>query len=102
MRISFTADGQTSVYDPGLGDTTSTAAGYRSFGLPSGDQMTCHDGNALFSLQKDTDKPVTVRIWLEGTDKACTDKLRRADYRIWLRFVGADEYGTLLTEPTAR
>ena len=102
MRISFTADGQTSVYDPGLGDTTSRAAGYRSFGLPSGDQMTCHDGNALFSLQKDTDKLVTVRIWLEGTDKACTDKLRRADYRIWLRFVGTDENGTLLTEPTAR
>lgn len=100
MRISFTAE-ETSVYDPGMGDTYVQTNGYRSFGLPDGGAMTCHDGNALFSLKKETDKPVVVRIWLEGTDEACTDELRRAEYSIRLRFVGTDENGNLLSDPRA-
>lgn len=95
MRISFTTD-QTCVYDPGLGDTVRQTAGYRSFGLPEGGAMTYHQGNALFSLKKEVDQPVVVRIWLEGTDEACTDELRRAAYSIQLRFVGTDENGNLL------
>ena len=95
MRISFTTD-QTCVYDPGLGDTVRQTAGYRSFGLPEGGAMTYHPGNALFSLKKEVDQPVVVRIWLEGTDEACTDALRRAAYSIQLRFVGTDENGNLL------
>ena len=97
MRISFSAE-QTSVYDPGMGDNSEQRADFRIFGLPDGDAVTYHAGNALFSLKKDVDKPVIVRIWLEGTDEACTDALRRADYKIQLRFVGTDEYGNLLTD----
>lgn len=100
MRISFTAE-QTAVYDPGMGDTSYQTGTIRSFGLPAGSQMVCHEGNALFSLKKGIDKPVTVRIWLEGTDEACTDALRSADYKIQLRFVGTDENGNLLTDQRA-
>ena len=44
------------------------------------------------------DKPVVIRIWLEGTDEACTDDLRDADYSIRLRFAGTDEDGNLLED----
>lgn len=37
-----------------------------------------------------------VHIWLEGTDEACTDQLRGADYSIQMRFVGTDEAGNEL------
>lgn len=69
MRIAFTADGKTMVYDPGE-----------------------HHGEDifLFSLKKEEDKEVQVHIWLEGTDPACTDALRNADYQIRLRFNGTD------------
>ena len=97
MRISFTAE-ETSVYDGGMGDTAAQWAEYRSFGLPDGSAMVYHEGNTLFRLKKDEDKPVVVRIWLEGTDEACTDELRSADYSIQLRFVGTDEEGNLLAD----
>ncbi|MDY3224495.1 MAG: hypothetical protein SOW84_01295 [Candidatus Faecousia sp.] len=100
MRLSFTAE-QTSIYDPGLGDTTSQSAAGRTFGLPEGGAMTYHDGNALFSLKAGVDKPVVMRVWLEGTDEACTDALRGADYSIRLRFIGTDENGNLLEDPRA-
>ena len=35
MRISFTADGKTWVYDPGMGNTSDPSAGASVFGLPS-------------------------------------------------------------------
>ena len=47
--------------------------------------------NALFSLKEHVDKPVVVRIWMEGTDPACTDELQQADYEIRLRFTGETE-----------
>lgn len=100
MRISFTAE-QTSIYDPGLGDATDEVPGGRGFGLPTGGAMTYHQGNALFRLEKEVEKPVVVRVWLEGTDEACTDDLRGADYSIQLRFVGTDENGNLLEDPRA-
>ncbi len=65
MRIAFTVDGKTTVYDPGK-------------------------KQLLFSLKKEEDKEVKVHIWLEGTDPACTDALRNADYEIRLRFDGTD------------
>lgn len=69
MRIAFTADGRTTVYDPGE-----------------------HHGEDifLFSLKKEEDKEIQVHIWLEGTDPVCTDALRNADYQIRLRFNGTD------------
>lgn len=69
MRIAFTADGKTTVYDPGE---------------KRGEDLF------LFSLKKEEDKEVQVHIWLEGTDPACTDVLRNADYEIRLRFNGTD------------
>lgn len=94
MRISFTADGQTSVYDPGGGGGKTGRA--KVFGLPAAGAMRYNDSNALFRLKKDVDKEVLVHIWLEGTDEACTDALRGADYTISLRFVGTDEDGNEL------
>lgn len=66
MRISFTADGQTWIYDQGTADTS----------------------YELFSLKANTDKPVLIHIWMEGTDPACTDDLKAADYAIRMRFTG--------------
>ena len=90
MRISFTADGFTSVYAPGMEATASHGKSYKVFGLPAAGSMIYNDDNAMFSLRADQDKPVIVRIWLEGTDPACTDELRGADYAITLRFEGTD------------
>ena len=74
MRISFTVDNETIVYDPGNGDVDIR----------------------LFSLKKEKNQPVIVHIWIEGTDEACTDALRGADYQISMRFVGKDENGNVL------
>lgn len=90
MRISFTADGQTWIYDPGMGDTVSTSGGARTFGLPSASSMRLTEKNAMFSLKEGVDKAVLVHIWLEGTDEACTDELKEAEYAIRLRFAGED------------
>ena len=74
MRISFTVDSETIVYDPGNGDVDIR----------------------LFSLKKEKNQTVIVHIWIEGTDEACTDALRGADYQISMRFVGKDENGNVL------
>lgn len=97
MRISFT-EADISVYDPGMGDTSTPIDGGKQFGLPSGGTVTYNDGNALFSLKANEDKPVVVRVWLEGTDPACNDSIRNADFKIWLRFIGTDENGNPLID----
>ena len=91
MRISFTADGKTWVYNPGMGDTSAAENGLSSFGLPGAGAMKLSGKNVLFSLKEHVDKPVVVRIWMEGTDPACTDELQQADYEIRLRFTGETE-----------
>jgi hypothetical protein len=96
MRISFTADGVTYVYDPGLGDTSTEESYGKTFGLADGSQRVLSDDNAMFYLKAEVDKPVVVHVWLEGTDENCTDDLRGADYSIRLRFVGTDEENNLL------
>ena len=88
MRISFTADGQTWIYDQGMGDTRSVANNMITFGLPSAGNMKLNSNNGMFSLKKKVDKPVLVHIWMEGTDLACTDSLKAADYAIRMRFTG--------------
>ena len=50
-----------------------------------------NDDNSMFFLKAETDKPVVVRIWLEGTDPLCTNDLKGADYSIRMRFEGTDE-----------
>ena len=100
MRISFTASGQTAVYDPGGGETARD--GIRIFGLPSAENMVYNDENSLFSLKANRDLPVLVHIWLEGTDEACTDELRGAEYSIRLRFEGTDEENNQLNGTVRR
>ena len=90
MRISFTADGQTWIYDPGMGDQASQSGKTKTFGLPSATSMKLTDKNKMFSLKENEDKAVLVHIWLEGTDEACTDELKAAEYAIRLRFAGDD------------
>ena len=96
MRISFTADGKTYIYDPGMGDESQEKGNNKTLGLPEARKMSPNKNNQMFWLEKDQDKPVIVRIWLEGTDEACTDALRKADYAISLRFVGTDENHNIL------
>lgn len=96
MRISFTIGNQTMVYDPGMGNTSTVAGNVKLFGLPPGGAMTYNGDNELFSLKKETDQPVIVHVWMEGTDESCTDALKGADYSIQLRFVGTDEAGNVL------
>lgn len=88
MRISFAADDHTWIYSPGMEDERKEQQGMELFGLPAAERMTLSDRNALFDLKQGVDKPVAVRIWLEGTDGACTDRLQSADYSIRLRFTG--------------
>jgi hypothetical protein len=45
----------------------------------------------MFDLITETDKPVTVRIWLEGTDPNCTNMLKGANYSVSMRFEGIEE-----------
>lgn len=97
MRISFSVAGQDMVFCPGLGDTYITEENVKYFGLPAGENMQPNENNQMFWVQKNVDCPVVVRIWLEGTDPACTDELRNADYQIRLRFVGTDREHQILT-----
>ena len=98
MRISFTADGQTWVYDPGAGDTSETLGTAKTFGLAAASDMQLSDANSIFTLKEGEDKAVVVHIWLEGTDLQCTDELKKADYSIRLRFTGTDMNGKSFTE----
>ena len=93
MRISFETDDQIYVFDPGAGDNSRTNGIMKTFGLPASADMKLTDTNAMFSLKKGEDKAVLVHIWLEGTDPACTDDLKAADYSIRLRFSGTDMDG---------
>ena len=86
MRMSFTADGHTWVYNPNGGGGSSGSA--TVFGL---DSDTANAASDMFDLIKDTDKPVTVRIWLEGTDPNCTNMLKGANYSVSMRFEGIEE-----------
>ena len=98
MRISFTTDGQTWVYDPGAGDTSETLGTAKTFGLAAASDMHLSDANSIFTLKEGEDKAVVVHIWLEGTDPQCTDELKKADYSIRLRFTGTDMNGKSFTE----
>lgn len=87
MRMSFTCDGQTWVYDPNLGAAASSLGSAKAFGLVSGGATEASD---MFDLVAEEDKPTIVRIWLEGTDQNCTNMVKGADYSIAMRFEGID------------
>lgn len=54
------------------------------------DYMQQDKSTMLFDLPADTDLPVTVRIWIEGTDPACTNALKGKDYTLMMRFIATD------------
>lgn len=91
MRMSFTREEQTAVYDPGAGSGYTLPGGARVFALPAAQDMRYTKDTALFRLKALTDTPVTVCIWLEGTDEECDNSIRNGDFAIRMRFVGTDE-----------
>lgn len=88
MRMSFTCDNRTWVYNPSMGATASGAGSATVFGLVQGGSSEAAN---MFSLVTDTDKPVIVRIWLEGTDPNCTNMVKGADYSVSMRFEGIEQ-----------
>lgn len=75
MRIAFDTPDGIVVYNPGASER------FR--------ELT--DDSRMFWLPYDTDIPVLVRIWLEGTDDACNNSLKGLNYNLRLRFEGTDE-----------
>lgn len=98
MRISFTTDEGTCIYDPGMGNTSSASGNLKTFGLPPDSNMEYNEHNAMFRLTAEKDKAVLVHVWLEGNDPLCTDDIRGASYQISLRFQGTDENNNPLEE----
>lgn len=98
MRISFSTDGKTWIYDPGMGNISVTEGNTKNFGLPEKSMMELNEDNAMFSMKEGINKEVKVHIWMEGTDPACNDGLKGADYAIRLRFTGTDENGQPFSE----
>ena len=88
MRMSFTCDGQTWVYNPNMGAASSGSGQMTTFGLVPGGSSEAAN---MFSLVADTDKPTIVRIWLEGTDPNCTNMVKGADYSVSMRFEGIEQ-----------
>ena len=88
MRMSFTCDGRTWIYDPNLGSSASTSGGVTTFGIPAGASSEVAD---MFGLVAETDKSTIVRIWLEGTDPNCTNMIKGVDYAVTMRFEGIEQ-----------
>lgn len=88
MRMSFTCDGRTWVYNPNMGATASGSGQMATFGIVTGGSSEAAN---MFSLVADTDKPTIVRIWLEGTDPNCTNMVKGADYSVSMRFEGIEQ-----------
>ncbi len=103
MRISFTIGSDVCVYDPGMGPDAEISqhnfGKLQVFGLPNADSMVYTDQNSMFYIKAYSDLPVVVRVWMEGTDPACTDLLKGGDYSIQLRFVGTDADNNQLDTP---
>ncbi|MDD5832936.1 MAG: hypothetical protein PUC98_05615 [Clostridiales bacterium] len=91
MRVSFTADQDTVVFVPDLGDTSYYDNAVRFMGLEVSEATGLNDNNTLFFIEEGVDMPVTVRIWIEGTDEDCTNDLIGSEYELSMRFEGSDE-----------
>ncbi len=91
MRVAFSVDGQNYIYSSGMGDASAATPMGKQFGLPDARHMEMNENNVMWQMQKDVDVPVTIRIWLEGTDPNCTNEIQGADYQIQLKFEGSDE-----------
>ena len=97
MRICFETDGQTMVYSPRNTNFLPNDVIFRKIYLQFNNNQVYNEGSLLFHLKGNQDKLVTLRVWMEGTDEACTDELKSADFSIRLRFEGTDEEGNRIT-----
>lgn len=88
MRMCFSSDNRTWVYDPNQTAVATTSGSVTIFGMASSSEFVADDSNAMFSLAPNEDKAVVVRIWMEGTDSHCTNALKGGDYAISMRFEG--------------
>jgi len=91
MRIGFDTPEGVMVYDPGMAGGKEVLKDMTLLGLSPADRIQYNEGTELFTIREGEDVPVTVRIWVEGTDEACTNDIKVADYAIKMRFVGTDE-----------
>lgn len=91
MRISFTAGDETVVYVPDMGDSSYYENGVKLMGLSNDEDDALNDNNTLFFIEEGRDLPVTVRIWLEGTDEDCVNERIGSEYELSMRFEGTDE-----------
>ncbi len=87
MRMSFTADGQTWIYNPNAAVSASSNGQVTTFGLNA---SKATEASNMFNLAAEQDKSVVVRIWLEGEDPNCTNMVKGADYSISMRFEGIE------------
>ncbi len=87
MRMSFTADGRTWIYNPNSTLSATSSAQVTTFGL---DTNRATAASNMFSLAAEQDKSVIVRIWLEGTDANCTNMVKGSDYSVSMRFEGVE------------
>lgn len=46
------------------------------------------DANKICSLEANTPKQITVRVWIEGTDPLCVDAVQSASFSVQLMFQG--------------
>lgn len=84
VRFSFTnEDGRTIIYEPNKG---SAVAGQTTFDLSR--PMTYSDSNKVCDLKKLTPQKVTVRVWFEGEDPECVNKIQESTMEAILTFGG--------------
>lgn len=89
VRFSFTnEDGRTIIYEPNKG---SSVAGQTTFDLSR--PMTYSDANKICDLKKLTPQKVTVRVWFEGEDPECVNKIQEATMEAILTFGGEADAG---------
>ena len=46
------------------------------------------DANKICSLEANTPKQITVRVWIEGEDPLCVDAVQQAGFSVQLNFEG--------------
>ena len=89
VRFSFTnEDGRTIIYEPNKG---SAVAGQTTFDLSR--PMTYSDANKVCDLKKLTPQKVTVRVWFEGEDPECVNKIQESTMEAILTFGGEADAG---------
>ncbi len=84
VRFSFTnEEGKTIIYEPNKG---TAVAGQTTFDLSR--PMVYSNANKVCELKKLTPQKVTVRVWFEGEDPECVNKIQESTMEAILTFGG--------------